>query len=400
MTSAVAVRRATPDDLDGIVALQNEQNGEECEAPVRGLAAAGDVGIGAFTVAVDGDNVVSSLCIVPEQLSIDGVGFSAAQVEYVATYPAYGGRGLVRSQMELVHEWSAERGDLAQLIAGIRYFYRLFGYEYAIAMAQVRLLLPGREPEMPRGWTVRDATAADVDDIVRLQDDAQRNASIVARRPAELWSHRIDRASAGSVVVAEQAGTVGGIATIGGGPPGVGSGVAMLGALAADRRDAVSALVAAARERGKPVAVERRPGTIGDAVLAPMCATHPRDYAWYVRVGDPVAFLERLRPVLSARLANSPFASLSTRLLLSLYRSSIVLEIDRGEVMGVVAAGPEQDPAGKGGAGVPPDQIATLIFGRYGALGLSARQDDVELGAAAGVMEVLFPRLTADLMLR
>jgi hypothetical protein len=46
---------------------------------------------------------------------------------------------------------------------------------------------------------------------------------------------------------------------------------------------------------------------------------------------------------------------------------------------------------------VPPDLIATLIYGRYGASGLDARYDDVRLGRAAPLMDILFPQVQADI---
>ena len=69
-----------------------------------------------------------------------------------------------------------------------------------------------------------------------------------------------------------------------------------------------------------------------------------------------------------------------------------------GEVVSVDAGPPEQDPNAKGGAGVPPDLVATLVFGRYGAGGLAARHDDVRLGRASELMEVLFPKLESDIL--
>ncbi len=392
------VRQATLDDLGGIVTVQNQQNGAECEEPVRVMAADPDMGIGAFTVAVDGSRVVSSLCLIPERLRIEGTEFAASQVGYVATDPDYEGQGLVRRQMELVHEWSAARGELANVIGGISYFYRLFGYEYAVPMASVRLLLPGLQPAPVEGWTVRPAEERDVDDIVRLQDEAQSVSALVRSRSGAEWRKRVKPQREGGELVAEREGVVRGTAKIGGGPPGVGDGVSMLWHVAADRRAAVWALVAAAAEAGKPVAVERRPGTLGDTVLAPMCGEHPRVYAWYVRVGDPCALLDRLRPVLTARLARSPLAGTSGELLLGFYRSGVTITYERGEVLAVEAAGPEQSPTSKGGAGVPPDLVATLIFGRYGATGLAERHDDVDLGGAAGLIAALFPPLQADLI--
>ena len=54
------------------------------------------------------------------------------QTELVGTRPEYRGRGLVRAQFEVLHEWSAQRGELMQVIAGIPWFYRQFGYEMAL----------------------------------------------------------------------------------------------------------------------------------------------------------------------------------------------------------------------------------------------------------------------------
>ena len=75
---------------------------------------------------------------------------------------------------------------------------------------------------------------------------------------------------------------------------------------------------------------------------------------------------DALRPVLSARLAGSPRARTSGTLLLSFYASSVLLRWEEGAVVAVESAPPEQEPTSKGGAGVPPDQVATLLLGQIG----------------------------------
>jgi hypothetical protein len=57
-----------------------------------------------------------------------------------------------------------------------------------------------------------------------------------------------------------------------------------------------------------------------------------------------------------------------------------------------------QDPEDEGGVGIPPDRFATLVLGRYGALGLEAREDDVTLGTARPLMAALFPPMINDLV--
>jgi hypothetical protein len=165
--------------------------------------------------------------------------------------------------------------------------------------------------------------------------------------------------------------------------------------VAAAGDDAIRALLAHAATLGRAVVIEERRGVT--PLLDPVTVRHPRTYALYVRVADPIRLLDRMRPVLSDRLQRSLLRGSSGRLLLSLYTSSIVLTYAGGEVLRVEAGPGEQNPVEKGGAGVPPDLIATLIYGRYGATGLDARHDDVRLGPAAPIMDILFPRMEADI---
>ena len=55
-----------------------------------------------------------------------------AMLEMVATHPEYRHRGLVRAQIRRFHEVVRERGFDLSLIEGIPYYYRQYGYGYAI----------------------------------------------------------------------------------------------------------------------------------------------------------------------------------------------------------------------------------------------------------------------------
>ncbi len=89
---------------------------------------------------VDGDRVVSTATLLRETVWVDEVAVPAGQVELVATHPGYEGRGLVRTLMAWAHEQSRQRGDLLQVMIGIPYFYRQFGYAYSIPMSRWRAL--------------------------------------------------------------------------------------------------------------------------------------------------------------------------------------------------------------------------------------------------------------------
>ena len=389
------VRAARESELEQIIALQVERNGAECDPMIRALAADPDVGIERFSVAVDSGQVVSSIALMTQTFRLGGVSIPIGQPEFVATAVAQERRGLIRRQMELLHSWSAERGDLTQIIAGIPYFYRRFGYEYAIGMPPFRLVVPGARPETREGWTVRDALPDDAGAITALNAERQRDIDLTCGRSERWWRWWIGPHGPGQVWVAERAGDIGGAAWIGDGPTSMGGAVTALMHVAVAGDDAIRALLAHAATLGRPVVIEERRGVT--PLLDPVTVRHPRTYALYVRVPDPVRLVDCLRPVLSDRLRRSPLRGSSGRLLLSLYTTSILLSYADGEVVSVEAGPGEQNPVDKGGAGVPPDLIATLIYGRYGASGLDARHDDVRLGPAAPVMDILFPRMQADI---
>ena len=84
--------------------------------------------------------------------------------------------------------------------------------------------------------------------------------------------------------------------------------------------------------------------------------------------------------------------------MISLYEDGLALDLAGGEVAAVRAADGIEDPFATGAVGVAPDWLGALVFGRWGAIGLEQRVDDVTLGRRRGLMEVLFPRLDADVV--
>ena len=131
LEGGLVLRRATPADVDALAAFNAEVlRGRGSTGPAADMGAwtrdllRGDhptVGPGDFTVVEEARTgaIVSSLCLISQTWSYDGIAFGAGQPELVGTHPAYRRRGLVRAQFEWVHRWSADRGQLVQGITGI-----------------------------------------------------------------------------------------------------------------------------------------------------------------------------------------------------------------------------------------------------------------------------------------
>lgn len=91
--------------------------------------------------------IVSATCTFSQTWAYEGIPFGVGRPELIATHPDYRRKGLIRLLMETVHEWSEARGEKIQVITGIPWFYRQFGYEMALELGGGRM---GYKPHVPK----------------------------------------------------------------------------------------------------------------------------------------------------------------------------------------------------------------------------------------------------------
>ena len=317
----IVLRTATPDDIDQIVAMSVEAHGAKHEWGFRTVMADPTAGLDRWVVAADGDRIVSTLCLLQEAFDIGGVTIPVGRPEYVATLQEYRRRRLVRDQIDVVHRWSEERGDLAQMILGIHYFYRRFGYEYGADY--LHFWTVADHLDMPGGWSVRRATVADLGELRRLRADATAAAGVSLVFTDAHWDQILDDdplhvlrpmlaergdARAAAYVLREEDDQP-----------------VRMAQLASDELDGVRALAAWGEQEaeGQGLLIAIRPGTTCEAFLLGHARPAPGASAVYLRIADPVAFLDRIRPVLSDRLRGSPLRNERGELMISLYSTGI-----------------------------------------------------------------------------
>ncbi|HEY7177039.1 MAG TPA: GNAT family N-acetyltransferase [Micromonosporaceae bacterium] len=398
LPSGLTLRTATPADLEQIAKLLTDRGDAADAVDHRLIVEDPDAGWESCAIVVDGDRVVSTATLLEETLVLGGVAIPTGQVELVATDREYEGRGLVRALMNWAHERSETRGHLVQVMIGIPYFYRQFGYEYAVTQPQSRVVVS--TPPMPDGYVARPAGLDDVPAMARLQDAEQQRFDVRMSHSAACWRWLDGRDGSNQLIVERDAIPV----ATGRITPPTDDDI-VLGEVAATEPAAAHALVSYAQSRNpdRELAVKERPGSeAGDALEPLLAPPSARAEAYYVRVPDPVALLDHLRPVLSERLASgltaSGLASDEGEVVLSTFRSHMRLPYRDGAIVGVHRGGTMQGPASVGGAGVAPDMVASLLFGPHGIAGLTKRHPDVYPGPNEALMQALFPPLSADLL--
>jgi predicted N-acetyltransferase YhbS len=395
---------ATPEDHAGILALTLEAFGEEDEPLVRARLEGPDAGLARWTVVRDQGRVISTCTLLPFRLRLDGLDVPAGQIEFVTTDPAYRRHGLIRRQFDVHHRRSAEAGHVVQLILGIPYVYRRFGYGYAVDYP--RLFTVARDRLRPDP-TVEIVTAT-VEDLAVL-DAAALGRGRVAQGVAidhraaierQVWtSHTADPPGTGSerLFIARRGGDVVGLSALTVRQDE--KRIYHVPTLLADR--AVSDTIVAHAGRQAPdfeLLVHDTACSAWSGHLAAAGTPLPPEMGIYARIADPTAFLEAVRPVLSARLRASPLADAEGSVTISLYGDGVRLDYAGGEVTAVTRVPGDEDPFGDLGCGGAPARFPARALGRWGARGLEERVDDVSLGRHGEALGILFPRRPADIV--
>ena len=386
------LRTATPADRAQVEELLVDRGEEGDDVDHRLVVDDPDAGWSACAVVVDGDRVVSTATLLDETVVLGGLRLPAGQVELVATARGHEGRGLVRALMSWAHERSAARGHLLQVMIGIPYFYRLFGYEYAVDIPPARPL-DGPPAGRP---LLRPAIPADLPALAALQDAAQAGTDVTVPHSAPRWRWLLGHTTSTTHVL-ERDGEV--VASARLTPPD--DDVLVAEAAARDGSAAEDLLAGIAHLAGDAaVRVVDRVGTVPSTAWRTRLGAHdggPEQY--YVRLPDHGAVLRALTPVLAGRLSAAGVTP-PPEVVLSTFGAHHVWTVGEDGGWGPLrSGGPMQGPGARGGLGVARDALPALLLGQRGFRGLADLRPDVYAPSSTEpVFQAIFPPVTADLL--
>lgn len=427
------LRRATPADEEQLVAFNARiHSDEEAQRPDERVAewthdlfasSHPTFQVGDFTLVEDTTNgqIVSSLNLISQIWSYGGIPFKVGRPELVGTHPEYRHRGLVRAQFDIVHAWSAERGEMLQAITGIPYYYRLFGYEMALDLGGGR---GGFKPQIPKleenqeePFHIRPAVEADLPFIAKLYDMGCQRSLISCVWNEALWRYELIGKSEKNVnrYVLQV------ITTLEGEPAGFlahppyrwGS---MLAATAYELKAGISwaevtpSVIRYLMNAGEAYQSESHDPSSAEAFGFWLGREHPvyqaitdrlprvrKPYAWYLRVPDLAGFIRHIAPVLEERLAASPLVGHSGEFRLTFYQSGLRMIFERGKLNQVEAWQPAPR-AFSGEAGFPGLTFLQLLFGYRSLSELDDAFADcwTESDTDRALLEILFPKQASN----
>lgn len=435
----LVLRWSTPDDEAQVASLYAQVFRPRADAPpnwhlphwVAAMFSGRHPHIGPHDFAVVEDTttgaLVASVCLLRYTFTYDGIAIPFGRPEVVATLPEYRNRGLIRAIFSLIHAKSEARGDLVQGITGIAYYYRQYGYEYAVPMGTGTIVyfpaIPDLKQDASEPYRLRKATAEDIPLLLPLWDREQAGAAIQTPMTAEYmrWAMqdipkaverwepylildtsdrpvgflRLQPARWGAEVNVDNVVVEEGVplASV---VPSILRGVRALAEVTTPLRPETPP--AGALKFHLWNTADPFPGVVADLVrvitVYPFAA-YPDP--WYIRVPDVPAFLKHVAPALERRLASSAQAGYTGELTLDFYRGGLRLAFDGGKL--VTAEPWQRQPFTEASAGFPPLVFLQLLFGYRTLDELRSIYPDVWAeGEAMPVLDALFPKLATSLV--
>jgi hypothetical protein len=380
-------------------------------------------GVNDFTIVEEPatGRIVSSLNLISQTWLYDGIPFGVGRPELVGTLPEFRNRGLVRIQFDEIHRWSAERGELAQAITGIPFYYRLFGYEMCVDLDGSRsgfeTNLPKLADNTPEPYRLRLATEADIPFLSEVYNHASKRSLLYAARDTALWQLEFTGRSQKSLTrlvwnIIERATddeAVGFLAH----PwfsrkqsvpavmyelkkgiswldvtPSVVRWLWNLGKTICESEDKTRLAFTFAQDGSHPVY----------EILRDNLPLIREPYSWYMRVPDLPAFIKRIAPVLEERLANSLVPGYSGELKLNFYSTGLRLVFVNGKLTNVETWQP--DSRNRGDIAFPNQTFLQLLFGHRALDELKKAYTDClwENDRARVLTNTLFPRKPSQLL--
>ncbi|MEQ4209130.1 GNAT family N-acetyltransferase [Actinopolymorpha sp. B9G3] len=371
----------------------------------------------------EGNRIVASAFYLQEDWEFEGIVVPVARPDIVATEPGYRNRGLIRTALDVMHERSAREGRPVQAITGIPFFYRQFGYEYAVDERGRVTVALGLLPDEPSGsgeqYRLRQARDEDIPSIAACHRRQQSTYLVSRRLPDSFWKYHIDAEhekgpawSDARVRVIERAdGDFCGfvftpyrrsadvfLTSMIGSTPGT------------NLYDLAPALLRELKRLGEEEPTKGGPDRPLQRLILELGRDHPLydalrpewlphrepPAAWYVRVPDLPGFLRLIAPILERRLVNSTFTGYSGELTLDFYRAGLRMCFENGKLTNV------QDcrfRTYEAMGGFPPLIFLRLVFGHSSLRELRAPYPDIWVNSEAeALLEALFPKRRSRLV--
>jgi predicted acetyltransferase len=349
-----------------------------------------------FFVIKHRNKIVSGLNLIPSIWSIGGVQLKVAELACVATLPEYRHQGLQRRLMNKYHDRLSKQGYDLSAIEGIPYYYRQFGYEYAIPLdEQIRIKLD-QIPDSPIKHKIRPFKTGDIPKAMQLLGQSQRKFYIHTIRAKDIWKMQQETEMVAEykfeAYVVEEKGVEIAYLRLNENQP---EKTLMLREVTDVDQATAQSILGFLKDIGKKRGLETLVATISgfepftEHMVAIGGVKQP-PYAWQMRVTDYAKLFQKIKPLLDKRLASSTYRHITEKISFNFYRYTVQLTIQDGAITGAQRLETNEDRTIRAN----PMVFTQLLLGYRSREELQAIYPDfIVRPSRRNLIDVLFPKM-------
>ena len=348
-----------------------------------------------FFVVKHGNRAVAGLLLVPQVWRLGEIELKVAEMGCVGTDPEHRRKGVQWILNNEFDKYARENGFDLCALAGIPYFYRQFGYQYAVELDYSTELKVEDLPEMDTGIMVEKFEETHIDKADEILRKTQERYLVRSVRTKGIWRMQLTTGTYGGELYEANVFTRGGeIAgyfryvvddekkTINIRELGISENVSVEEIAATIRKQA--------SEKGL---TELKTGLSHldefSRYLISRGAKTNRPYAWQVKIIDLPGFISKIKPVLEQRIENSEYTGLSKDITINFWKYAVKMKIEEGKIVSIERAFGEKDRT----IGFNPYAFMKLALGYKSRMELEKMYPDFRVrGNLEGLIDVMFPK--------
>lgn len=351
-----------------------------------------------FFVIKDCGRMVSTLNLIPVTWSVGGVLLKVAEMGLVGTLPGYRGKGLIRRLIGEFHADVEDHGYDLAVIEGIPYFYRQFGYDYAVPLLEETKVRLDQIPESRSDIKVRPFSDKDIPKAMTLLERSQRKFCVHSVRDEHVWRMQHETKIASdpepyeAYAVEEDAELTAYFRV----RQNLKDKELILTEITEVDQLSAEAVLSFLKHYGMEQDLEILSSNVSyeepfaKHLLAFGAVKQVPPYAWQLRITDYTRMFEKLKPLFESRLAASMYHRLSETLCFNFRLFTIRLTIKDGEIVDFrKTSGSERSVIG-----LNPLVFVQLLTGHKSRQELEEAFPDIRIAAShRHLVDVLFPKL-------
>jgi predicted acetyltransferase len=353
-----------------------------------------------FLVIKHHGKIVAGLNLIPMKWSIGGMPLKVAEMGCVATLADYRHRGLQRRLINEFHKRAAEQEYNLCAIEGIPYFYRQFGYEYALPLNEETRIKLDQIPDYESKLNIRSFINKDIPKASQLLTQSQRKFYVHTIRDEEIWKMqeetRIESENRFEGYILEKDDQTIAYFRISDRPA---EKELILREVADTNQNASEAILKFLKDIGEKRGLETLVARTSyydpfARQLVALGAVQRMPYAWQIRVMDYAKIFLKMKSLFEKRFAASAYCHLSEKLNFNFYRYAVQVAVEDGKITDINKLDSSEDRNIR----VNPQVFAQLLLGHRSREELEAIYPDFIIHPShKNLIDTLFPKLPSHI---